>query len=99
MMAEIPNADKAELLVGHLKNPDSFGTEHPFPTLSADDPHFSENGEGYRGSVFSAFNFMIIKGLEKYGKLEMARECAISHLYFVLEEDHLEMLLHIFSYN
>ncbi len=85
MMAEIPNADKAELLVGHLKNPKSFGTEHPFPTLSADDPHFSENGEGYRGSVFSAFNFMIIKGLEKYGKLEMARECAISHLYFVLE--------------
>ena len=85
MLAEIPNADKAEALVEHLNNPDSFGTEHPFPTLSADDPNFSEDGNGYCGSVYPAFNFMVIKGLEKYGKYELARECAIRHLYFVLD--------------
>ena len=55
MLAEIPNADKAEALVEHLNDPDSFGTEHPFPTLSADDPNFSEDGNGYCGSVFPAF--------------------------------------------
>ncbi|MCQ2587722.1 MAG: hypothetical protein MJ174_06360 [Treponema sp.] len=85
MLAEIPNADKADRLVEHLNNPDSFGTEHPFPTLSADDPNFSEKGNGYCGSVNPAFNFMVIKGLEKYGEYELARECAIRHLYFVLE--------------
>lgn len=85
MLAEIPNADKADKLVEHLVNPDSFGTEHPFPTLSADDPNFSEDGNGYCGSVMPAFNFMVIKGLEKYGHYELARECAIRHLYFVLE--------------
>ena len=73
MLAEIPNADKADRLVEH------------FPCLSADDPHFSEEGNGYCGSVMPAFNFMIIKGLERYGQLELARECAIRHLYFVLE--------------
>lgn len=85
MLAEIPNADKADCLVEHLNSPKSFGTEHPFPTLSADDPSFNENGNGYCGSVMPAFNFMVIKGLEKYGHYELARECAIRHLYFVLE--------------
>ncbi len=85
MFAEIPNADKAELLVNHLNNPKTFGTEHPFPTLAANDSHFSEEGMGFCGSVMPAFNFMVIKGLEKYAQYEMARECAIRHLYFVLE--------------
>ncbi len=85
MLAEIPNADKADKLVEHLNNPETFGTEHPFPCLSADHPDFSEDGNGYNGSVMPAFNFMIIKGLEKYAQYEMARECAIRHLYFVLE--------------
>ncbi|MCQ2575548.1 MAG: hypothetical protein MJ162_02315 [Treponema sp.] len=85
MLAEIPNADKADRLVEHLQDENSFGTDHPFPSLSADDPHFSEEGNGYNGSVFPAFNFMVIKGLEKYGQYEYARECAIRHLYFILE--------------
>ena len=85
MLAEIPNADKADALVDHLNDPKSFGTEHPFPTLAANDPNFSEDGNGWCGSVFPAFNFMVIKGLEKYGKYELARECAIRHLYYVLD--------------
>ncbi|MBQ9623406.1 MAG: hypothetical protein IJJ71_04560 [Treponema sp.] len=85
LLAEIPNADKADALVEHLSNPKTFGTEHPFPTLSADSPEFSENGEGYRGSVYPALNFMVVKGLEKYQRYDLARECAIRHLYFVLE--------------
>ena len=85
MLAEIPNADKADRLVEHLNNPKSFGTDHPFPCLSADHPAFSEDGNGYCGSVIPAFNFMVIKGLEKYAQYELARECSIRHLYFVLE--------------
>ncbi|MBP3710819.1 MAG: hypothetical protein J6I73_10550 [Treponema sp.] len=85
LLAEIPNADKAEQLISHLSNPATFGTEHPFPTLSADSKYFRESGERFCGSVFPAFNFMIVKGLEKYQHFELARECTIRHLYYVLE--------------
>ena len=85
LLAEIPNADKADALIAHLSNPQTFGTDHPFPSLSADSPEFSPNGEGFNGSVYPALNFMIIKGLEKYQRYDLARECAIRHLYFILE--------------
>lgn len=85
LLAEVPNADKADALVAHLSNPNTFGTDHPFPSLSVDSPDFDENGEGFRGSVYPAFNFMVIKGLEKYQHYNLARECAIRHLYFILE--------------
>ncbi len=85
LMAEIPNEDKADALISHLTNPETFGTDHPFPSLSADDPHFSEKGNGYCGSVFPALNYMVFKGLEKYQRWDLARECAIRHLYFLLD--------------
>jgi neutral trehalase len=85
LLAELPNADRADALIAHLSNPATFGTEHPFPTLSADSPDFKENGEGFKGSVLPPFNFMVIKGLEKYQRYAFARECSIRHLYFILE--------------
>jgi neutral trehalase len=85
LLAEIPNADKAAALIAHLSNPATFGTDHPFPTLSADAPEFSADGEGFRGSVYPMLNFMVIKGLEKYQRYDIARECAIRHLYYILE--------------
>lgn len=85
LLAEIPNADKADAMIDHLQNPATFGTDHPFPTISADSPDFDENGGICHGSVYPVFNFMVIKGLEKYQRYDLARECAIRHLYFVLE--------------
>ncbi len=85
LLAELPNADRADILISHLSNPQTFGTDHPFPSLSADHPMFSLDGEGFRGSVFPPFDFMVIKGLEKYQRYSLARECAIRHLYYILE--------------
>jgi len=90
LLAEIPNEDRANSMIDHLKNPSTFGLENPFPTLSADDPDFSEEGEGCRGSVVPAFTFMIVKGLEKFARYELARECAIRHLYYMLDTLHPE---------
>ena len=58
LLAEIPNEDRAEKLVAKLKDPACFGTENPFPTLSADHPAYDKKGNGYRGSVITAFSFM-----------------------------------------
>ncbi|TVQ23027.1 MAG: hypothetical protein EA382_10930 [Spirochaetaceae bacterium] len=90
LLAELPNEERAEKLIGHLKNPQTFGTENPFPTLAANDEGFSDRGTGYRGSVLSPFTFMVIKGLEKHGKYGLARECAIRHLYYILDTLHPE---------
>ncbi len=90
LLAEIPNEERLAGLIDHLKNPDEFGTDNPFPSLSVSDPKFSENGNGYNGSVYPYFTFMIIKGLEKYNEYELARESAIKHLYFVLDTFHPE---------
>lgn len=88
LLAEIPNEERAEKLVAKLKDPACFGTENPFPTLSADHPAYDKKGNGYCGSVVPAFTFMVIKGLEKYNFYEFARDCAIRHLYFVLDSMH-----------
>jgi neutral trehalase len=90
LLAEIPNEAKASRLIDHLKNPNTFGVDHPFPSLAADEQEFDENGAGCRGSVYPAFNMMIIKGLEKYARYELAREAAIRHLYYVLDTLHPE---------
>ena len=88
LLAEIPNDDKAERIISLLRDPESFGTENPFPTLAVSEPAFSEHGHGYRGAVVPAFTFMVIKGLEKYHQFEFARECAIRHMYFLLDTLH-----------
>ena len=85
LLAEIPNEDKATALISHLNNPETFGLDHPFPSLSADDPDFTEAGEGFRGSVFPIYNFIVIKGLEKYQRYDLARECTLKHIYYMLD--------------
>ena len=84
LLAEIPNIDKALRLISHLENPDTFGSEHPFPSLAICEEEYSAVGEGYRGGVFPILNFVVIKGLEHYEKWELAREYAMQHLYCVL---------------
>jgi neutral trehalase len=88
LLAEIPNEERSERLIAHLKDPAKFGTEHPFPTLAVDQKGYDKRGMGYRGSVVPPFTYMVIKGLEKYNQHELARDCAIRHLYFVLDSMH-----------
>jgi len=90
LLAEIPNEERAEKLVAKLKDPACFGTENPFPTLSVDNRLYDKKGNGFRGSVITAYTFMVIKGLEKYNFYEFARDCAIRHLYFILDSMHAE---------
>ncbi len=90
LLAAIPNEHRANLLIDHLMNPESFGVENPFPTLAVSEPKFDPKGGGCRGSVYPLFTFMVIKGLEKYGRYDIARECSIRHLYYMLDTLHPE---------
>ena len=88
LLAEIPAEDKGERLIDHLSSPDSFGVDHPFPSLAASEPDFDKFGGDYAGAVVPTLNYMVIKGLEKYGRFEMAREVSLRHLYYVLDGLH-----------
>jgi neutral trehalase len=85
LLAEIPNDDKAERIVSKLSDPDFFGAPHPFPSIAVSEAAFEEDGHGYKGSVFPQLTFMVIKGLERYQRWDLARDFAIRHLYFVLD--------------
>jgi neutral trehalase len=85
LLAEIPNDDKAERIIDKLSDPQFFGAPHPFPSLAVNETGFDPDGRGCRGSVYPHFTFMVIKGLERYHRWDLARECAIRHLYFVLD--------------
>jgi neutral trehalase len=85
LLAEISSDDKAERIIDKLSDPAFFGAPHPFPTLAVSEPSFDETGKGFRGSVYPHLTFMVIKGLERYQRWDLARECAIRHLYFVLD--------------
>ncbi|GHV81659.1 hypothetical protein AGMMS49991_02170 [Spirochaetia bacterium] len=85
LLAEIPNDEKAERIINKLSDPGYFGSPHPFPSLALSEPGFNENGNGFQGSVYPHLTFMVIKGLERYQRWELARECATRHLYFILD--------------
>ncbi len=85
LLAELPNEDRGNALISLLTDPAHFGVEHPFPSLGASEKDYSSEGNGFRGSVLPPWTYMVIKGLEKYGRHELARECAIRHLYYVLD--------------
>ena len=88
LIAEVPNEARGERLIEHLVDPREFGIENPFPTLAVRDKRFDPDGMGWRGSVFPPLTYMVIKGLEKYRRHDLAREFAIRHLYYVLDGLH-----------
>ena len=83
LLAQLPNDDKFERLSTHLKNPKTFGSKNPFPSLAISEPGFDASGGGWRGSVFTHYLFMIVKGLECYSAFKLAREYTIRHLYYL----------------
>jgi neutral trehalase len=85
LFAEIPNRERSERIISNLMNPDEFGIERPFPSVSLKNRNFSRLGMGFRGSVYPHLTFIIVKGLEKYGKFDLAREVAIKHLNQIVE--------------
>jgi glycogen debranching enzyme len=66
MLAGIASKEQAIKLMQHLKNPNEFWREIPFPSLSADHPAYKPDGDYWLGSVWAPTNIMVIKGLERY---------------------------------
>ncbi|HMA63477.1 MAG TPA: trehalase family glycosidase [bacterium] len=80
LLAEVADSMQAEKLTQHLKDPQEFWRPFVFPTLAADEPEYSPDGNYWRGSVWAPTNVMIIKGLEKYGYEKFAHQATEKYL-------------------
>ena len=80
LLAGIVPEGKLDAFVAHLENPAEFNRPHRVPTLSADHPEYAENGGYWRGSIWAPTNYMVLKGLEKYGYHKLAHDIARSHV-------------------
>lgn len=85
LLSEIPNDERAAQMIVHLKDPAVFGSDNPFPSVSMDSKCFNANVNGYCGAVVPFNTYVVVKGLEKYNEYIFARECAIRHLYYILD--------------
>ena len=85
LLAGIASPEQAGFLAAELRNPSSFGRKHRVPTTPADQLGFDPAGGYWRGAVWSPTNTMVIRGLELYGKNDLAREIAMEHLRMVGE--------------
>ena len=80
LLAGIVPEHRLDAFIAHLENPKEFNRPHPIPSLSADHPLYDENGGYWRGGVWSPTNYMVLKGLEKYGYHRLAAEIAERHV-------------------
>lgn len=72
LFAEICDEKRAQCLVDQLKNPETFATPFPIPTVALTDATFGS--DMWRGPVWINYNYMIAQGLRDNGYGELARE-------------------------
>jgi hypothetical protein len=85
LLAGVASKEQARALAAELKNPATFGRRHPVPTCAADESGYDARGGYWKGAVWAPTNTMVIRGLERYGFDELAREIALKHLDLVAE--------------
>ncbi|MEI6060363.1 MAG: trehalase family glycosidase [Bacteroidota bacterium] len=76
---------KSGKLIAHLENPAEFDRFHRVPSLSADHPDFNPEGGYWRGAVWAPTNYMVLRGLTRYGYDSLAYEIASNHVNNVVE--------------
>ncbi len=85
LLARIPDEEKTNILISHLKDPKMFGTDNPFPSVPVRCKRFSKDGNGFYGGVSSALTFIAIKAAEAAGEFSFAKECTLKHAFCMIE--------------
>ena len=80
LVAGVASREQTGSLVAQLKNPQTFGRLHPVPTLAADEPLYDPAGGYWRGSAWAPTTTMVIRGLQRCGHPDLARELALTDL-------------------
>jgi hypothetical protein len=67
-------------LAAELRNPATFARNHRVPTLGANEPGYNPAGGYWCGAVWAPTTTMVIRGLERCGCHDLAREIAMNDL-------------------
>jgi hypothetical protein len=81
----VPDARKGPF-VQHLRDQWAFKLPHRIPSQSADSEGYNAStGHSWRGGVWSATNYMTLKGLRAIKQYDLAHEIAFNHVTNVCE--------------
>lgn len=80
LISQVADENKFNELKKHLINPGEFWRPNLVPALSYDDLRYDVRGHYWLGSVWAPTNYMVVKGLEKYGEYNLAYRIAENHL-------------------
>ncbi|MBM3310177.1 MAG: hypothetical protein FJY80_01575 [Candidatus Aminicenantes bacterium] len=88
LLARIPDEARARLLRRRLLNPKEFWGEYVLPSISRDDPAFTDPGNAakpyWRGTIWPPTNYLVYQGLKAYGFDNEASEFARKSLRLFL---------------
>jgi len=76
----------ADRLVAHLRDPLSFWTPHPLPTVAANDRKYDPE-QMWRGPVWININYIFVEALARAGYAAMARDLAERTLALVMGQN------------
>ncbi|MDR1810639.1 MAG: T9SS type A sorting domain-containing protein [Prevotella sp.] len=80
MLAGITSPNQDLLMIDNLKDPDLFWRPIPFPTLAKSHSEFVETGGYWLGAVWAPTNYATIKGLQRVGADEFAKEASEKYI-------------------
>lgn len=75
LWAGVADSQQAVQLVQHLTDPGKFWRNYGIPTLVADDPYYNPMGY-WNGPVWVQWQYLIFRGLLRYGYVNEARQLA-----------------------
>ncbi|MBN1542836.1 hypothetical protein JW992_11875, partial [candidate division KSB1 bacterium] len=79
LWARVAPPDRAEKLLRHLLDENSFWRTYGVPTLAADDPHYTPFVDGccrWNGPIWLLWDYMVLQGLDFYGYETEKRQLA-----------------------
>jgi hypothetical protein len=85
LVADVATPVQAARMVDALQDPQRYGRAHPVPTLPASSPWFRSDGGYWRGAVWAPTTYMVLRGLERAGRPDVAHRLAVAHLDQVVD--------------
>lgn len=80
LLAGVAEPRQIAALAAELNNPATFARTHRVPTLAANEPGYDPAGGYWCGAVWAPTTTMVIRGLERCGQQDLAREIALNDL-------------------
>jgi hypothetical protein len=85
LLAGIVPEENVDSFISHLSDPEDFNRPHRIPSLSFSHSGYRSNGRYWQGGVWNPTNYMVLRGLDQYGKNELAYEIASNHFGNIID--------------